>query len=191
MRISHDRIMFHFDAWFFLLCAVAIFFLPVKWLLGFMISVTAHELAHYIALLLLKVRIFGVEIDGSGITIRTEMLSRKQEIVCAVAGPVGGFLLMLITYRIPYISVCACVHSVYNLLPLGTLDGGRVLKCILSGFKRGGSLFQFFENGTRIMICFMLCFVAIIITYKWIQLLTILVIYRLWHQKYLAKKRNQ
>lgn len=191
MQISRDLFVLRFNTGFLLLCAGAIFLLPIKWLFGFAIAAIVHELAHYAALLILGVQIYAVEIGEKGIVIRTEPLSNKQEFICAIAGPAGGLLLMFATYRIPHISVSAFVQSFYNLLPFECLDGGRTLRCLLSKLRHGESIFHFCETTARIVLCVLLCYVAVISVNMWTRLLVILMIYRLWHQKYLAKKENQ
>jgi len=192
--VQTSRRQFHFDGRFFLMCALGIFLFPMKWLIGFFVAVIAHELAHYLALILLGAKIYRFEIGQTGILIHTEPLSNKQEFLCALAGPVGGLLFMLITYRIPYISVCACIQSVFNLLPLERFDGGRALKCLLRKYlpaETADSLFCLCETAVRILVCVFLCFSALLCANKWIRILLILVVWRIWWQKYLANRVNR
>ena len=57
-------------------------------------------------------------------------MSATHEIICAIAGPIGSFLLIAVAPRFPRIAVCGIVHGIYNLLPLFPMDGGRVLRCV-------------------------------------------------------------
>ena len=55
----------------------------------------------------------------------------RQEFFCALTGPLGGLCLLPFLRWIPRIAICAGVQSLYNLLPVYPLDGGRALRCIV------------------------------------------------------------
>ena len=55
-----------------------------------------------------------------------------KEFVCILAGPVGGFVMLLFVRWLPRTAVCCLVHSMYNLLPVYPLDGGRALRIVVS-----------------------------------------------------------
>jgi hypothetical protein len=48
-----------------------------------------------------------------------------------VAGPAGSFLLLFVARWLPLVAICGFIQGSYNLLPLGTMDGGRVVACLL------------------------------------------------------------
>lgn len=190
MRIFHNKISVHVSSRFFFLCAVSVLFLPLKWLLGFAVAVTVHELSHYLALRMQKIPIYSVKISDCGVNIATEILTRKQEFLAAIAGPTGGLLFMLATHRLPYISVCALIQSLYNLLPIGNSDGARALTCLLDRYQNKRGIYLFCETVVHLALtAFLICFL-LVSSNMWVRLALILIVYRLWHQKYLAKKRK-
>lgn len=90
-----------------------------------------HEAAHCLAIYLCggKIRKFSLGLTGA--VIETGMLPYSRELLCAMAGPLAGFSLTLFRSQYPWLAFWGWVQSVYNLLPLYPLDGGRALRCAL------------------------------------------------------------
>ena len=109
--------------------ALLLLTLPLKWLLAAIISASVHEMCHIAMIKFLGLRIFSIRIGIYGAKIQTESMSYTREILCALAGPVGGLFLLPLARWIPRIAVCAAFHSLYNLLPVYPSDGGRALRC--------------------------------------------------------------
>ena len=114
----------------FILAAALLLILPIQWFFAAILAAFVHECFHAGAVLLLGGRIEGVEINIRGIMMRSEILSAPREMICALAGPLGSFLLLLTARWLPRTAVCGLVHGIYNLLPLLPLDGGRVVRSL-------------------------------------------------------------
>ena len=61
------------------------------------------------------------------------------ELVCVLAGPAASLLLLLLVRPFPRLALCGFVQGVYNLLPLGRLDGARAVACLHSLWRNGAS----------------------------------------------------
>lgn len=131
------------DPAFCITVAIALFLLPIKWVLGWMFASAVHELAHYAALRMRKVDVYGVKVGPIGAVMSTGYMSNTDELIVAVAGPVGGILVAPFYRWIPSVSLCAIVQSLYNLLPMFPMDGGRIFAAIMTlllGRRRGTNI---------------------------------------------------
>lgn len=126
-RTSHNRITVTPGLYFFL--ALLILLVPLRWLLAAIISVAVHELCHMAAIRTFGFPIYSVQIGIGGATIQTQGMPIWKELVCSLAGPLGGLLLLLLARWLPVTALCAGFHSLYNLLPVYPYDGGRALRC--------------------------------------------------------------
>ncbi len=109
--------------------ALALLVLPLKWLIAAALAAAIHEVFHILAVRLCGSQVRKIEIRAFGAVIDVSPMSRGKELLCALAGPLGGFLLLILAKWLPRVAVCGAFHSVYNLLPIYPLDGGRALRC--------------------------------------------------------------
>lgn len=100
------------------------------------VSAAVHELGHYAALRAFGARpyLLRLELTGAAMYFDESRLSYGREMLAALAGPLAGLLL---TFAAAYLGAHALAGvslalSLFNLLPIGGLDGGRLLRALLS-----------------------------------------------------------
>lgn len=129
MRKSPNRIPVTVSGWAYLYLAVLLLLVPIRLLLAVLISAAVHEISHLIAIRMLGLQVYSVHVGIQGAKIHAQPMHEKQELLCAAAGPLGGLLLVPLFRWIPAVSLCAAVHTLYNLLPVYPADGGRLMRC--------------------------------------------------------------
>ena len=95
-----------------------------------------HELGHLLAIRGMGGRVRRLSLTAVGAEMEVDRgLSYGQEAAAALAGPAVNLTLALALCRLPGGELWAGLNLVlacFNLLPVGRLDGGRVLRCLLS-----------------------------------------------------------
>lgn len=117
-----------FTAGFCILWAFLLLVLPLRLILASMTAAVFHELCHFLALRIMGGQVYGVTIGAGGMVMDTAIMTPQAEAVCALAGPAGSFLLVLLCRRLPLLSLCALIQGCFNLLPIYPLDGGRTVR---------------------------------------------------------------
>lgn len=134
-------------------CAAAVYFLDFYVLSALLFAVAAHELGHVACLRAFGLDIRAVSLGAGGLCIdyRGEC-GALFHALAAAAGPAAG---IVYAYLCSYLGVqlrfawlqlgagISLILSLYNLLPVMPLDGGRIFAAVASaviGEQRGGAL---------------------------------------------------
>lgn len=134
--------------------AVLLLLLPLRWVLAAALAAAVHELWHYFAIRLCGGRIYRIRIGAGKAVMETEPLQRSREMICAAAGPLGSFSLLLFARFIPVTAICGLIHGLFNLLPIFPMDGGRIMRCILKiAFPRNAEkVIHYTQRGMLVLI---------------------------------------
>lgn len=116
----------------YLILPAALLLLPLRWVLAWLLAVCIHEFGHYFALRLCKVPIFGLRLSHLGVTMETGELQECETIFCSLAGPLFAMIFTVLSPVLPCMAVCILLQSLFNLLPIYPLDGGRAMQAILN-----------------------------------------------------------
>ena len=116
----------------FLVPAFLLLVLPWQWVVAAAVAAGVHELSHLLALKLTGGYVEKIIVGGSGAVIQATPMEAFRECICALAGPLGSVALLLLYRQFPRTALCALVHGMYNLMPIFPMDGGRILRSILS-----------------------------------------------------------
>ena len=111
--------------------AFLLLLLPLRWTVAAVVAAGFHELCHYAAVRLCGGRVLKLKAHLHGASMEAGGLSSLQEIICILSGPAGSLALLFFAPWFPRIAVCGAMQGLFNLLPVGSLDGGRALRCLI------------------------------------------------------------
>ena len=120
------------DTSFWLMLALLFLILPVSWVISALLAAAIHEICHLAVLWVRRSPVHELKLTFGGARIKTSPMLPQEELMAALAGPAGSFLLVTGIHLFPRLGICALIQGCINLLPLGDLDGARILR---SGFE--------------------------------------------------------
>ena len=134
------------DFYFISLCVILIIYSKIDFMISFILS-ALHEIGHIFFIIMYRIPIKEINITPYSVDIiqETSSLSYKKEFSILLAGPLMNFLLFMIFFFIYLCSNLIIFKDIYlqslligliNLIPISTLDGGRILQIFLK--KRFG-----------------------------------------------------
>ena len=123
MNISADR-------GFFPVLALMLLLFPLRFLVGVLLAALIHELGHLLALKIAGGRVLSIRLRSFGARIEAAPMSPGRTAFCALAGPAAGALTFFARNSFPELALAGLVQTVFNLLPVYPLDGGRAVRNI-------------------------------------------------------------
>ena len=126
------------DGGFWLVLGLMALLFPLRFLAGLLLAAAIHEGGHLLALRLTGVRVRRIELRSGGARIVTDPMEPGKETLCALAGPAAGALTILAWRVFPELALAGLGQTVFNLLPVYPLDGGRVMRNICCKNRRFG-----------------------------------------------------
>ena len=156
------------DASMLICMALLLLVLPLQWLVAAVIAAIWHEFCHYISVRLCGGSVTSLTVTGSGIRMDTDSLPPVRALICSFAGPAGGFALLLVAKWMPRTAICGVIHSLYNLMPVYPLDGGRslqILLLLLLPTQTAMRCWQIWERVSKLLVTAAACFCTVVL--KW------------------------
>ena len=147
--------------------------IPARWVFSWMIAIVFHEMCHILAVRACNGSIYNIQVGVGGAEIQCELLSKSCELFALLCGPIGGLILVCLGKWCPRIALCSFLLSVYNLLPLLPLDGGRVIRILLKSDK----IFNILQNIILIFIMLFASYMTFFLHLGAFPLLVVLGIY--------------
>lgn len=156
-----------------LMFAIMLLSVPLRWLFAAFIAAVLHEFGHY-----LSVRICGGVVDcmrfgPTGAIMEVSGLTERDELFSLAAGPVAGLLMMLLVKLWPQLALCGFVQSMYNLLPIYPLDGGRILNIIIRRCRGSDKYIRMIED---LVVAFLVLLCVFIRVYYGISLFMFVIV---------------
>ena len=105
-------------------------------LFSFLSAILLHECGHLFGLVLAKAHIRKARLSPFGITLsHSPLCSELAAFTVAALGPIAGvigYIVLHYSNSLPLFSKISLALSLFNLLPIRSLDGGRMLHALAS-----------------------------------------------------------
>ena len=133
MIVSKQKLQIDIRPSFIVFLCAYYCFDPAGSFFPFLFSITAHEAGHLFALYFFHVPIQRLTLSAGGAVLETPVLTYRRELIAAAAGPAVNLLLFaVLIHAMPMFSLVNLFLLAYNMLPFYPLDGGRILRALLS-----------------------------------------------------------
>lgn len=140
MSVRIFGVQLEFTFWFFALLAGAALLNKEALALYFLLPIAVHELGHLLALAVLRIKVRSIGFTAMGVNIlreKSETLRPAGEALICAAGILANLLLALMihlfrypTMRMMFLVAANLAVAAFNLLPIGDLDGGQLLRLL-------------------------------------------------------------
>lgn len=138
-----------FSFWFFAVLTAFFTFGRAALAMYFILPIAIHEAGHFIAMLLCGIKPESVSFTAFSIDIRRSAAataSYAKDVTVNLAGATANLLIAVCLYFfafqsmrvILFVSVNIAV-AIFNVMPVGNLDGGQILRLILERFGNPGT----------------------------------------------------
>ena len=118
------------DGGFWLILGLMVLLFPLRFLVGVLLAAFIHELGHILAVKFSGGHVLAIRLRSFGARIEATPMSPGRAALCALAGPAAGALTIFAYKFFPELALAGLVQTVFNLLPVYPLDGGRALRNI-------------------------------------------------------------
>ncbi len=191
MKVEINLKIILFGILFFILEQIDVYFI-------FIISIILHEMAHLsVGMLIgLKPKIFSI--NPLGVSVEFYLYRQRKswkKIVTYLAGPLMNVLLAILFSKIPLeenlqmkIVYTNIILAIFNLVPIMPLDGGRILKEMLTQ-KMGNKDATIFMNDLTQVILVAVTLIYSIMILKLQNFAIFLLVLYLWYLKYIEDKK--
>lgn len=184
-----NRPIISVTAGFWCVIAAMLLILPLPWVTAILLSSAVHELCHYWAAKLNHLNVSSIQLRATGVYMHIEAMLPRQEVICALSGPLGGLVLLLFGKYCPRTALCAIAQSFYHLLPVLPLDGGRAFHGLLAywGVPRKHILCPIIETAFLLPILILAGYLSFIRNMGLLPIsVCIIMFFRIFREKYLA-----
>lgn len=131
------------EGWALIWAAFLVLTLPLGYLAAAVLAAMWHEACHALAVVALGGKVLSLRVSLGGMEMKTSPLEPLSGALCALAGPAGSFLLLLLAPWFPQVAAWGLLQGCFNLLPIFPLDGGQALRRLaprLARWVEGGTL---------------------------------------------------
>lgn len=104
--------------------------------MGWGLAVVIHELGHYFAVLLCGGKVLSLSAIPGGVDMVVSPMNKGQRFLCILCGPFLGITPVLFRNYFPELAVFSFLLTIYNLIPVRPLDGGRLLELFIGEYEK-------------------------------------------------------